>query len=309
MMLKNINKTGDVMKKKYMMLSFAAAMLLFTGCSLKMTVINSTALFMDDVVDEFMAEPDAVFAEEAAPANLKLLDGLIKGSKYENDSLLLKGCKLYGMYALAFLEDATTDEKQDRANLRRASVFYKRAEDYGMIVLKRNNDFKSASGGSYDDFVKVMPEFNKDDVEKLFWTAFAWGSYINLNRNSAADVADLPKVKAMIDRVIELEPDYFYGLPDLFLIVYYSMPKMFGGDTDKAKAAYDAVERISGGKFAMADFYMAKFYAVQTQDKALFEKMVGNIDSMPDDAIPEELFTSVAKKKAAVLLKKEGDLF
>jgi hypothetical protein len=297
------------MKKRYLALALAASAIIFSGCSLKRTVINSTALFMDDVVDEFMAEPDALFAEQAAPANLKLLDGLIKGSDHQNDSLLLKGCKLYGMYALAFLEDAAADEKQDNENLSRASVFYKRAEDYGMDVLKRNSDFRSAAGGSYDDFVKVMPAFNKSDVEALFWTAFAWGSYINLNRNSADDVADLPKVKALIDRVIELDPDYFYGLPDLFLIVYYSMPKMFGGDTDKAKAAYDAVERISDGKFAMADFYMAKFYAVQVQDKALFEKLLANINSMPGDVIPEELFTSVAKKKAAVLLKKEGDLF
>jgi type III secretion system FlhB-like substrate exporter len=54
---------------------------------------------------------------------------------------------------------------------------------------------------------------------------------------------------------------------------------------------------------------MAKFYAVQVQDKALFEKLLAKINSMPGDVIPEELFTSVAKKKAAVLLKKEGDLF
>ena len=287
------------MKKRYLALVIAASALLFTGCSIKRIVINSTALFMDDVVDEFMAEPDAAFAEEAGPANLKLLDGLIKGSNYENDELLIKGCKLYGMYALAFFEDATTDKKQDRENLARAAAFYKRAAGYGMVVLKRNNDFKSVADAPYDDFVKVMPAFNKSDTEALFWTAFAWGSYINLNRNSASDVADLPKVKAMIDRVVEIDPDYFYGVPNLFLIVYYSMPGMFGGDASKAKAAYDASEKVSGGKFIMNDFYMAKFYAVQTQDKALFEKLLGNIDSAAPDIIPEELFTSVARKKAA----------
>jgi hypothetical protein len=297
------------MKKKYLALFIAASALLFTGCSLKRTVINTTALFMDDVVDEFMAEPDAAFAEQAGPANLKLLDGLIKGSNYENDELLIKGCKLYGMYALAFFEDATTDKKLDRENLARAAVFYKRAAGYGMMVLKRNNDFKAVADAPYDDFVKVMQAFNKSDVEALFWTAFAWGSYINLNRNSASDVADLPKVKAMVDRVTEIDPSYFYGLPNLFLIVYYSMPKMFGGDTLKAKAAYDASEAISGGKFVMTDFYMAKFYAVQTQDKALFEKLLDNIGSAAPDIIPEELFTSVARKKAAVLRAKEEDLF
>ena len=98
---------------------FIAAILIaivLGGCSLKTTVINSTALFMDDVVDEFLAETDMDFAKQAGPANLKLLDGLIKGSNNENDGLLIKGCKLYGMYAMAFLEDEGQDRKEEKIN-------------------------------------------------------------------------------------------------------------------------------------------------------------------------------------------------
>ena len=80
--------------KKIMIITaifLVAAAFVFNGCSLKKTVINSTGLFMDDVVEAFMAEEDLKFAEQAGPANLKLLDGLIRGSAGDNDGLLLKG--------------------------------------------------------------------------------------------------------------------------------------------------------------------------------------------------------------------------
>ena len=291
---------------------FIAAILIaivLGGCSLKTTVINSTALFMDDVVDEFLAETDMDFAKQAGPANLKLLDGLIKGSNNENDGLLIKGCKLYGMYAMAFLEDEGQDRKEERINSRRASNFYKKAKDYGMKVMLKNNDFKAVAEGSLDDFVKVMPTFGKNDIDALFWTAFAWGSYVNLNRNSASDIADLPKVVAIINRVIELDTTYFYGIPHLFLIVTYSMPAMFGGDLEKAKAEYHKIKAISGDKLIIADYFMAKFYASQSQNKELFEQLITGIQNADNDLIPEHMFTQVAKKKAELLLLKENDIF
>jgi hypothetical protein len=280
-----------------------------SACSIKKTVINSSALFMDDVMDSFFEEGDIKFAEDAIPANLKLLDGLIKGSQDENDGLLLKGCKLYAMYAMGFMEDSAIDKKTDKENLLRASAFYERAKNYGLAILKKNQDFKKASEGSVDDFIQVMPAFGKDDVETLFWAAFAWGEYINLNRNNVQAIADLPKVKVLIERVMELNDRYFYGLPHLFMIVYYSMPKMFGGDYDKAKKEYEAMQEISGGKFILADFFMARYYAVQVQDRKLFDELLAKVDAADNDIITEKLFTQVAKKKAAVLKLKVGDLF
>jgi hypothetical protein len=296
-------------KSKWILVAVIAAIFIAPGCSLKKTVVNSTALFMDDVMDGFFEEGDLQFAAEAIPANLKLLEGLIRGSNYENDDLLLKGCKLYAMYAMGFMEDSAIDKKADKENNRRASAFYEKAKDYGLMPLKKNADFKAALEGSADDFVKVMPAFGTDDVETLFWAAFAWGEYINLNRNVTATIADLPKVRIMMERVIELNDKYFYGLPHLFMIVYYSMPKMFGGDYDRAKKEYDTMQEISSGKFILADFFMARYYAVQMQDQALFDQLLAKVEAAGDNIIPEKLFTQVAKKKALILKQKAGDLF
>jgi hypothetical protein len=297
------------MKKIKVLILIAVVAVMLGGCSPKKMIIGSTALIMDDVVDAYFTESDVDFAKDAIPGNLKLLDGLIRGSNNEDNGLLLKGCKLYGMYGLAFFEDVTTDKKQDKINLKKSANFYAKSKDYGMRILTKNGGFKSAVDGNVDDFTKNLGAFGKDDVETLFWTAFAWGSYINLNRNSATDVADLPKVKAMIDRVIDLDPSYFYGLPNLFVIVYYSVPAMFGGDPDRAKAAYNAVKSISGDKFVLADYFMAKYYCVQANDRKMFDKLLDSVLNADDNVIPEKLFTQVAKRKAAVLKSKAEDLF
>ncbi|MCX8093844.1 MAG: TRAP transporter TatT component family protein [Candidatus Goldbacteria bacterium] len=291
------------------LINFIMIIILVTSCSIKRITIDSTGLFMDDISDSFFEEGDIDFAEQAIPANLKLLDGLIKGSSYENDGLLLKGCKMFGMYAMGFLEDANADKKIEKKNLKRASAFYEKAKDYGFLIFKKKADFKAALEGTIDDFIKIMPAFNENDVELLFWTAFAWGSYINLNRTSPYAIADLPKVKIMMERVIELNDKYFYGLPHLFMIVYYSMPKMFGGNLEKAKEEYDKITKISDNKFILADFFMAKYYAVQAQDKELFIKLLDKVENAPDDIIKEKLFTQVAKKKAAVLKERIKELF
>jgi hypothetical protein len=112
--------------RKYILLVLLILSLGITGCSLKAIVVNSTGLLMEDVIAAFFEEEDVQFAKEAIPANLKLLEGLIRGSNYENEDLLIKGCKLYSMNAVAFYEDASAERKQDKKNLKRAKRFYKK---------------------------------------------------------------------------------------------------------------------------------------------------------------------------------------
>ena len=125
------------MNKKYYII-FILFFIFISGCSIKRITVNATSTFMSDVVDVFFEEEDIEFAEQAIPANLKLLDGLIKASNYENDDLLLKGAKLYGMYAVGFLEDSSIDKKEEKKNLKRASYFYKKGMEYGLMILKKN---------------------------------------------------------------------------------------------------------------------------------------------------------------------------
>lgn len=55
---------------------------------------------------------------------------------------------------------------------------------------------------------------------------------------------------------------------------------------------------------------MAQSYAVQVQDKSLFESSLKTVEDASIDILPEQrLVNAIAKEKAKALLAKENDLF
>ena len=282
--------------------SFSASFIfLFQGCSLTQITIGATSVIIDGGFEAMNRETDLRLASEALPSDLKLLDGLILESP-DNEKLLLLGARGYASYALGFVEDSSKE---------RASLFYTRARDYGLRILFKNEDLQKNFNGNLDDFRKSLNEFGKDDVPAVFWTANAWGSYMNLNRDNVDALADLPKVEAMMNFVLKYDESYFYGGAHLFFgTIQASLPAMFGGDTVSARVHFDKAIQFSDGKFLMIYYYYAKSYAVMTQDKELFESLLHKVINAPENLLPDQnLANEIAKVKAAALLEKESDYF
>jgi hypothetical protein len=280
---------------------------------MKQTAINSTGMIIEDAMSAFFEEEDVAFAEAASPANLKLVEGLIKGSP-DNEKLLLMACQFYTSYAFGFLEavyPSPDDENAKRSNAR-AKVFYKRAMGFGLKLLHKNAAFhKAMNGGTFDDFEKALQTFDGSQVPSLFWTAFAWGNYVNLSRDDTAVMGDFPKVTALMKRIIELDEKFYYGGPHLFSMVSYcSIPAMLGGDIPKATQHYKKAKEISQGKFLMTDYIYARYCAVQSLDRELFDKTLKAVIDTPADIMPSERLTNeMAKKKAQILLGLGDEIF
>jgi len=67
---------------------------------------------------------------------------------------------------------------------------------------------------------------------------------------------------------------------------------------------------VSNGKFLLAQYYFARYYAVRVQDKKLFLKLVKEVESSPSDGVKEVcLINAVMKKKAKRLMEMSADLF
>ena len=47
----------------------------------------------------------------------------------------------------------------------------------------------------------------RGDVPPIFWTAYCWAGWIQSNMGSAKALGDLPRVEALMSRVLELEPE------------------------------------------------------------------------------------------------------
>lgn len=270
------------------------------GC-IQTLAIRSVGGILDNGFEAFNEETDLPLAENALGSNLKLLEALIKGDP-DNQQLLMLASQGYSAYALAFVED----EDEERAKL-----FYLRGRDYGLRVLSQNKVFRSAMNGDAATFQQALRSFSKSDVPAVFWTAFGWAGYINLARTDLEAFANLPKVNAMMEFVLQHDPVYYYGGAHLYFgSILGSTPTALGGKPDQAKEHFEKALAENGGKFLMSYVYYAKTYAVQTQDRALFESLLKQVEDASLDILPEaRLPNAVAKKKARLLGERINDLF
>ncbi len=280
------------------------------GCNMKRLVIKSSYVMVEEAMNSFFEEEDTILAAQAAPANLKLIEGMARGDP-ENSEVQIAAAKLIGMYTFGFLEDCCEDEKEQAQANQRAKKLYIRGRAYAFRVLQQHTDFQAMIKLDLEAFKKELKVFEKKHVPELLWAAFNWGLYINLSRDDISAVADLAKVAAMAERVVELDEGYFFGTAHLFLMVYYgSMGKALGGDPEKAKQEYEKAWKLSGEKYLMIKYLFAKYYCQQTLDQALFEKLLGEIIDAQDDLLPAQTLSNIlAKQKAARLLKQAEDIF
>lgn len=274
-------------------------LVIFSGCSLQKLAVRSMSDVMNNGFEVINEEPDLQIAEKSIASNLKLLEAMLK-SDPTNQNLLELLCTGYASYALGFVED----EDPERAN-----IFYLRAKEYGMRILKKNKHFDENS--SLEDFEKSLVKFDKKYIPALFWTAIAWGSYISLNLTQPEALVGLPKVESIMKHIISVDEKYFYGGAHFFLgALYGSRPKIFGGNPEESKKHFEKCLKINDGKFLLTYVYFAKTYAVQTQDPELFQELLSKIEETSIDILPEaKLTNAIAKKKAEILRNKFNELF
>ena len=274
--------------------------LLLQGC-VQTLAIRTMGGILDYGFEAFNEESDLRIAGEALSSNLKLLEALIKGDP-ENAQLLLLASQGYSAYALAFAENDSAE---------RAQMFYLRGRDYGLRILTQNAKFKAALDGDAATFQQALQSFSKDDVPAVFWTAFGWGAYVNLARTDLEALAAIPQINAMMEFVLQHNPSYYYGGAHLFFgSIIASTPVALGGKPERAKEHFEKALAVNGGKFLMSYVYYAGTYAVQVQDKKLFESLLDKVDEAPVDILPAaRLPNAVAKKKAALLRTHMNELF
>ena len=108
--------------------------LIISGCSLQKIALKTTSSLFNYSLDAIYEETDLDLAEKAIASNLKLLEGFHKADE-KNKSILLLLIQGYASYSLGFVEDI--DEE-------RAKIFYLRARDYGLKLLKQSKSFKDS---------------------------------------------------------------------------------------------------------------------------------------------------------------------
>jgi len=269
------------------------------NCSIQKMAVGATGGIIDNTLASLYEEQDLEIAESAIASNLKMLEGLIR-SDPGNEKLLLLVTEGYTGYALGFVEDDSPD---------RARVLYKRARDYGITLLSRNPELKTALNSPLDVLEGALAGTGREDVPALFWTANAWGSYIKLSMSDLSAMADLGRVQALMNRVVELDETFYFGGAHLFLGVIEA-EKGITGNPATAKMHLDRALEIANRKFLLTQVLYARHYAVKQLDEKLFDTLLQEVIDTPGGVLPEyRLINEIAKRKAGRYLAMKDEWF
>lgn len=245
-------------------------------------------------------QTDLALLRDAAPTSLLLLEALVEQNPEHRDLLVL-ACRSFAGYAQAFLE---------RTDPARASAMYIKAKDFGLRALKTNRGFDKALDGG-EPFDLAVRRLGKGDMDGMFWTLAAWAAYVNLHLSDIDSLFDLPDVRALLFRVNQVDPDYFYSSPRAFLGVFYAtLPAVAGGGAEQARFQFEETLKATQGRFLMAFVLRAQFYDTLVNDEKQFDEDLRKVLEAPDDILPEAgVLNQLAKQMAADLQKRKDELF
>jgi TRAP transporter T-component len=238
---------------------------------------------------------------DAAPSNLFLLEGMIQTDP-ENEELRLNTAMLYFFYGFAYMEEDDPDY---------ASLLYSKGLDHAWTALHSRCDLPEDRGIAFSKFEPLVPSIGLDQVPAAVWSAICWSQYISLHLDQTSVMRDIPKVQALLDRAIELDGNYFEGMPHVIQGSLHAFkPKIMGGDTDASAASFEKAFSISGNSFLLSRLFYARYYTYRMMDVDLFtETLDGIINAKPIEDDPYLLLNMIAVEKSHKLLEETDDLF
>ncbi len=275
---------------------------------------NQTAPVLKAALPALSQESDLQLAREAAPGNLKTVEGFLLASP-DNETFIAILAQGYCEYAFGFLEtdvlQARMAKKTDLedATAKRATGLYLRCMNYGLKML--GGSWEKALYGEQAPFEAKVKGADKDQVPGMFWTALGLASAINLNRDDIDLVAYMPKARLLFERVVALDGNFYDGGAYMALgMLDCAQGKAVGGDPDKGKAEFDKAIAVTGGKYLMTKVLMAAAYGTVTNDREFFHQtLVQVLETSPAVYPDQRLANEIAHIRAQHLLAHEKELF
>ena len=265
-----------------------------SGCTSMITSrlgnnLSSAILNQDD--------PETVKA--GAPAYLLLIDSLIEGSP-RDAPLLIAGARLYSVYTAVFVEDPE-----------RAHRMSNKAKSYARRAVCLEYDlFCSVDQGAFTEMLPVLNESRYKNLPALYTYALTWALWIQNHSDDWSAVADLPKIEAILNRVVELKDDFEHGQAHLYLGILHSQrPPALGGKPKRARHHFEKALIFSQGHNLMVQVEYAKRYGRMMFDQALHDRLLNEVLSA-DAVTPGYTLSNVlAQRQAKELLQSSADYF
>ncbi|MFQ5481770.1 MAG: TRAP transporter TatT component family protein [Nitrospinaceae bacterium] len=276
-------------------------LVLLSGCSTQMMMVRLATPLVQGQYQAVYEEPDPELARQAVPANLKMLEGMLYLDP-GNETLLLTLAEGFCNYAVSFVEEPYPQ---------RAAAYYLRGRDFAARALTQAGGPPAFYALGLREFEAAAKGLEPAQLPALYWMTRCWGGWVFLNQDKMEALVALSKMELAMTRVLQWQETFDHAGPHLFFGVFYaSRPRILGGDPEKGRLHFERNLELTGEKFLMSQVLYAKLYAVQTQDRDLFDRLLHQVLDTPADAPARwRLVNAVAKVKARALLETADDYF
>ncbi len=283
-----------------------------TGCSLKKMAVNSVAGMLSESGTTFSSDGDPELVRDAVPFAIKLYESLLE-SVPDNQGLLRATCSVFTQYAYAFVQtDAEILEPDDfaasLAMRERALNLYLRGRGHCIRAMELRHR-------GVEQSLKLEPEqalgwARREDVELLYWTGASWGAAISIGQGRPALVADVPAVKALMNRALELDETFQQGAIHAVMISLEALPETMGGSPERARRHFDRAVELSRGLDPGPYVTLAASVSVAEQKRDEFESLLNQALAIDTDENPDiRLPSLIAQNRARHLLARIDELF
>ena len=275
----------------------ALSVISMTACG--QLLANAKKDFSQDLSSTILEFDDPETIKKAIPTFLVVISSMIKRDP-DNANLLESGAQLYGAYASGF----TDSVESKRALANRAFNYSSRA------ICIRDPNLCDVKNISYFEFERRLAAVEKPNAESLFIFVSSWAGVIEANSADWNAVAELPKVKAGLQCVLDTDETVSNGNAHLYMAVMESLlPPTLGGKPQLAKKHFDRAIELSKGKNLMAKVLYAEKYARMLFDRELHDELLHQVINAKISENSQTLINTLAKQKAAELLASADDYF
>lgn len=277
-----------------------------SGCSINRLAVDKVGDALAGGGGTYATDDDPELVGAALPFGLKLIESLLAQSP-EHRGMLSAAASGYTQYAYGFVQLPAerleqTDLQRSWMEKDRARRLYLRARDYGLrgLALGRPGFAQQFR----EDPAAALRQTDRRDVEFLYWTAASWGAAIGLAKDDPSLVSDLPRVEALADRALALDPGFDGGALHSFMITWEMVRAGEEGDpAERAGVHYRAAVELSRGLAAGPHVAYAESVCRAREDRQCFREALDSALAIDIDANPSSrLANTLMQRRARWLL-------
>lgn len=276
------------------LLTCLLAVCLLQGCA--SVVSNLTGKMADDLAGAILNSNDVETVRQGIPAYLLLIDSFLLDDP-DNESLLLAAAQLNGAFTFFVDEE-------------RGKLLATKALGYSRQAACSSRPAWCADSIPFKAFQVEVDQLSAEDVPVFYGLGVAWTTWMQLNSSDWNAIAQLAKVRYLMEKIVALDGQFDQGGPHLYLGGLETvLPAAMGGRPEIGRKHFEQAVEISEGRFLMAKVVYAEQYARLVFDQELHDRLLNEVLAANPVVPGMTLINTLAQQEARRLLEDGKEYF